>query len=90
VSDIVTSMSGIRSTLNGLSIPLRFAVVGAALLGLVGGVVGLVVGLRTYVPTAWAAVFEIGIPAAALGAVLGLAAGSVAVAARRRHRPLDG
>jgi hypothetical protein len=56
------------------------AVIGAALLGACGGVVGLVVGLLAYPPTAWFAVFEVGLPAAVVGSVLGLVA---AVVARR-------
>jgi hypothetical protein len=43
----------------------------------VGGVAGLVIGLRAYPPTAWFAVLELGIPAGFAGAVLGLLAGSV-------------
>jgi uncharacterized membrane protein YjjP (DUF1212 family) len=44
----------------------------AAVCGAIGLAVGLVLGLTTYVPTAWAAAFEVGIPAAAVGAILGL------------------
>ena len=65
-----------------LPAPLRQAVVGAVVLGVVGAVVGLVVGLRAYAPTAWAATFEVGLPAALLGAVLGLVVGSLT---RVRH-----
>ena len=68
-----------------MPIPVRWAAVCAVILGALGGVVGLVLGLRTYVPTAWAATFEVGLPSAALGAVLGLAAGSVVVVSRRSH-----
>ena len=38
-------------------------------------VVGLIVGLHVYPPTAWFAVFELGVPAAIVGALLGLASG---------------
>ncbi|MGH3472330.1 MAG: hypothetical protein ACRDPG_09845 [Nocardioidaceae bacterium] len=55
----------------------RYVVVGALWVGIPGCVVGLVVGLRVYAPTAWFAVFEVGIPAAVLGGLLGLAVGSV-------------
>jgi len=58
-------------------VKLRAALIGAVLLGACGGVVGLVVGLRTYAPTAWFAVFEVGVPAALVGSVLGLVAGLV-------------
>ena len=44
----------------------------AAICGALGMAVGLVIGLFAYVPTAWFAAFEIGIPAAYAGAVLGL------------------
>jgi uncharacterized membrane-anchored protein len=40
--------------------------------GALGLVTGLVVGLFAYLPTAWFAAFEIGIPAAFAGAALGL------------------
>lgn len=50
-------------------------IVGRAALvcGVLGLVAGFVIGLFAYVPTAWAAAFEIGIPAAAMGTILGLA-----------------
>ncbi|HEY0166251.1 MAG TPA: hypothetical protein VGB75_04335 [Jatrophihabitans sp.] len=40
--------------------------------GVIGLVAGLVWGLRVYVPTAWAAALEVGVPAAAVGGVIGL------------------
>lgn len=55
-------------------------------LGLVGGIVGLVLGLAAYPPTAWFAVFEVGVPSGLLGAFLGFAAGSVAYCVRRLRR----
>jgi hypothetical protein len=39
--------------------------------GVIGLAVGLVRGLTVYTPTAWAAMFEVGIPAAAIGGVVG-------------------
>ncbi len=60
-----------------LSLPLLGAAAGAVSLGLLGCVAGLVIGLQVYAPTAWAAMFEIGIPAALLGAIVGLAAGAL-------------
>jgi len=52
-----------------------FVLVGVVLAGAVGGVLGLVVGLRVHPATAWFAVFELGVPAAVVGALLGLASG---------------
>jgi hypothetical protein len=46
-------------------------------LGVPGALVGLAIGLWTYDPTAWAAIFEVGLPAAFLGAALGLVSGSL-------------
>ncbi|WP_091118903.1 hypothetical protein [Nocardioides terrae] len=63
----------------------RLVAVGATLLGVVGGCVGLVLGLLAYPPTAWFAVLEIGVPSAILGALLGLAAGAAVTVARRSH-----
>lgn len=78
-------MDGIRRALRELPLPLRLAAVGAVVVGAAGGLVGLSIGVRSYVPTAWAAVFELAIPAALLGAVLGLVAGSVVWAYRHAH-----
>ncbi|MCU1496812.1 MAG: hypothetical protein JWM47_765 [Acidimicrobiales bacterium] len=67
--------------LRGLSFirnPARWMLKGGVGLGLVGAVVGLVLGLDAYPPTAWFAVHEIGIPSGFLGSLLGFAAGSVA------------
>ena len=66
-----------------MSILVRSVLAGMAVLGTAGAAVGLVLGLRAYAPTAWAAVFEVGIPAAVVGAALGLAVGVVAVRVRR-------
>jgi hypothetical protein len=62
----------------------RWAAIGAVSAGLLGGVVGLVVGLRVHPPTAWFAIFEVGIPASILGGLVGLASGAIAYAVRRR------
>ncbi|HEY5249462.1 MAG TPA: hypothetical protein VIJ15_13545 [Dermatophilaceae bacterium] len=65
----------------------RFVVVGAVSLGVVGGIVGLIVGLFAYPPTAWFAVFEVGIPGAIAGAIVGLLVGVVAIRIRNQaHR----
>ena len=73
-------MERLRRALGELPIPLRHAVIGAIVLGVPGALVGLAIGLWTYVPTAWAAMFEVGLPAAFLGAVLGLVIGSLVYA----------
>lgn len=57
----------------------REGVVGAVALGAIGGMVGLVIGLVTYPPTAWAATIEVGLPCAFVGFAAG-GAGS-----RRKH-----
>jgi hypothetical protein len=55
--------------------------------GALGFVAGFVRGLSVYAPTAWAAAFEVGIPAAAAGVVLGLGIAGVRGAVRRVSRP---
>jgi hypothetical protein len=64
-----------RTTLAQMPLLGRFVLGGMVLAGGLGGVVGLIVGLRVYPPTAWFAIFELGVPAAVVGAVLGLASG---------------
>jgi len=76
-----------RQLLSELALPLRLAVLVGAGAGVVGGAVGLAIGLRTYVPTAWFAVLEIGVPAAVLGCGLGAIGGSLTLLVRRRHGP---
>ncbi|MGZ4452119.1 MAG: hypothetical protein ACXVWW_03890 [Nocardioides sp.] len=66
-----------------MSILVRSVLIGTALFGTAGAVIGLVLGLRAYVPTAWAAVIEVGLPGALLGALFGLIAGGIATLARR-------
>ncbi len=51
-------------------------------MGVIGAIVGLVVGLVAYAPTAWFAVFELGVPAAIVGGILGLVAALIMTAAR--------
>lgn len=64
--------------------PVLYGAAGAILLGVLGGVVGLVLGLRAYPPTAWAAVIEVGVPAGFVGALLGLLAGGIVAAVHGR------
>lgn len=63
--------------------PARAAVTGAVVAGGAGGIVGLILGVTTYVPTTPFAIVEVGLPAAVVGAVIGLTAGLVSRAARR-------
>lgn len=64
----------------------RAVLIGTMSTGVVGAIIGLVVGLRTYAPTAPFAVVELGLPAAIVGAVAGLAIGSIICALRRIAR----
>jgi hypothetical protein len=61
----------------------RFVVVGGSVAGVIGCVVGLVIGLGVYAPTAWFATFEVGIPCAVAGSILGLVVGAVAAAVHK-------
>lgn len=79
-------MRSFLGALRELPLPARWAVLGAAVLGTVGGIAGLLIGLDAYAPTAWAATFEVGVPAALLGAALGAVVGLVALGARRGHQ----
>lgn len=51
--------------------------------GSVLSAIGLIVGLLANPGTAWFAIFELGIPAAIAGGILGLASGAMASVARR-------
>lgn len=76
-------MMSARSQLVAKPVVPRFAIVGLAVAGIIGGVVGLVLGLRAHPATAWFAVLEVGVPAAIAGAVLGALAGLVTVAMQK-------
>lgn len=65
----------------------RFAVIGAAATGAVGALVGLVLGLLAYPPTAWFAVLEVGAPAAIAGGMVGAFVGLVTVIVRGAIHP---
>ncbi len=62
----------------------RLGLLGAGLGAAVGGIVGLIVGLLVYAPTAWFAVFELGVPAAIVGGFGGLLTGVLIKAGHRR------
>jgi hypothetical protein len=51
--------------------------------GVIGCAVGLAIGLHAYAPTAWFATFELGIPTALAGGLIGLLCGTVALGVRR-------
>ena len=75
-----------RSELAATPVVARFALVGATAAFLLGCLLGLVVGLVAYPPTAWFAVIEAGVIAAILGAVPGALAGVVTAMVQRLHR----
>lgn len=68
--------------------PGNCAIAGMLLAGIAGAIVGLVIGLHVYAATAWAAMFELGVPAAVVGAAGGFLVGyGLSLASRfRRHR----
>jgi hypothetical protein len=68
--------------------PARFAVIGAAVFGIAGGVAGLISGLHAYAPTAWFAVIELGMPAALVGGLAGSLVGFVVQAVRHTRKHL--
>jgi hypothetical protein len=74
---LATDKRSVESTMS------RWARSGVIAFGLIGGVAGLVLGLAANPATAWFAVFELGIPSALLGGLLGLASGALASAVRR-------
>lgn len=80
-------MGTIRAGIAGLPLLGRWAVMGAIGTGAAGAVAGLIIGLLVHAPTAPFAVFELGLPAAVVGGLAGLAAG-VLVALVRRIRQL--
>ncbi len=76
-------MMSARSQLAAVPLIPRSAIVGSVAAGILGGLVGLVLGLRAHPATAWFAVFEVAVPAAIAGAVVGALGGLFAVIVRR-------
>jgi hypothetical protein len=79
-------VKGLRRGLSDVPLPGRFAVIGGLVLGIAGAIAGLISGLFAYPPTAWFAVVELGLPAAFLGGLAGLALGFLVLAVRRTRR----
>lgn len=69
----------------------RWVSIGAISAGVTGGIVGLVIGLFAYAPTAPAAAFELGFPATLTGGTVGFVAGVIVMTAGRiRHAAQNG
>jgi hypothetical protein len=64
----------------------RWVTVAALFTGVTGGIVGLVVGLFVYAPTAPFAAVELGLPAAFAGGAVGLVAGMIMATVARAGR----
>jgi hypothetical protein len=62
------SLNAARELFWELSLPARFAVSS----GVIGAIVGLVIGLNVYAPTAPFAAIELGVPATVVGGFVGL------------------
>ena len=71
-------LSWLRVELREMPVVVASMLVGTILLGGVGALAGLVIGLGAHPSTAWFAVLEIGVPAAALGCLVGVPVGLVA------------
>jgi hypothetical protein len=79
------AVNAIAVWLRGSPLPARWAVAGAAAVGVIGAIVGLVIGLRVNPPTAPFAVIEVGVPVAIVGGLVGLVAGSIVTVNRRMN-----
>ena len=83
-------MRGVKAVadwMRGMPMLARWVSIAAFSAGVTGGIVGLVVGLFVYAPTAPFAAFELGFPAMLAGGVVGLVAGMITITVRRicRH-----
>jgi hypothetical protein len=76
-------MVSTRSQLAAMQLVPRLTVVGATTMGALGGLLGLILGLRAHPATAWFAVLEVGAPAAIAGGIVGAIVGLVALMGRR-------
>jgi hypothetical protein len=72
--------------MHGMPILPRWGCIGAMSAGMTGILVGLVVGLFVYAPTAPFAAVELGIPAALTGGLIGAVAAMIVRAGRRIRR----
>lgn len=80
-------MNAFAAWIRGMPMLARWASIGAFAAGVTGGLVGLVIGLSVYAPTAPFAAVELGLPATFGGGVVGLVTGMTAAMARRMMAP---
>ena len=78
-------MTSARAHLASLPVVTRYAFVGATVCAVLGGLTGLVLGVRANPETAWFAVFEVAVPAGIGGAVVGAAVGLLALTVQRMN-----
>ena len=65
----------------------RCAVSGSLIGAFAGGLVGLILGIRSNLATAWFAVFELGLPGGVCGGLIGAVTGLAVWVYRRVVRP---
>lgn len=80
------AMSTVLNEWRAMPIPPRWTATGASVLGTLGGIAGLIIGLDVHPPTAWAAIVELGLPAALVGAVVGIVIDLMVMVSRRLRR----
>lgn len=79
-------MNAILAELRAMPLVGRCVIIGATSGITIGGIAGLILGLAANPPTAWFAVFEVGIPAGIAGGVAGSLAALIGTASRRVRR----
>jgi hypothetical protein len=79
-------VKGFAVWIRGMPMLARWVTVAALFAGVTGGIVGLVIGLFAYVPTAPIAAIEIGFPATIAGGLVGLVLGMIMTTAFRIRR----